>query len=64
MVSIREVGERLTEPLILMRGICPDNTALHNLLKQLVAGFLEWSRNHDFPLTFCFLLRHVELNIG
>jgi len=58
VISIREVRERFAEPLLLVRGVRANHAALHDLLKQLVARFLERTRNHDLTMTLCFLLRH------
>lgn len=63
MIPIREVRERLAEPLFLMRRGRADHAALHYLLEQFVAGFFERTGGRDVPLPFNLLLRHVLRNI-
>ena len=40
-VPIRQIHQRLVEPLLLIVGMTPDDATLHHLLKQLIPGFLE-----------------------
>ena len=46
-IPSREILERVVEPLLLVVGVTPDDTALHDLLEQLVTGFLIRRVHHD-----------------
>lgn len=39
-VTAGKVLQRVVEPLFLIVGMTPDDTALHDLLEELVTGFL------------------------
>ena len=39
-IAICHIRQRGVEPLLLIVGVTSDNTALHDMLEQFVAGFL------------------------
>ena len=57
--TLGEVLHRFREPLALMIGLGTDDSALHDVLEQLVTGFIERCRQGRRRVTTDGFLRHV-----